>query len=440
MGRFSRNVALAFCAGLLAGVLTIVLPFALSNTRASLFFGSLFVGDIFGLVLSIYFWVFLRVRSIGKIVGFIITSTFSYIVAFYVTFFSAEYLPHAAQVQDSASIMANVPLAAPFIGGFVGALSVLLATLVLFSSETRLLRIIKRSLIWALAGGALGVVGWALGSSLGGIVVSALGQRDVSSNRADDLTNYGYSLFLIWQSGMGFVLGFLTQAESRERQTPRSPSAPLIRRPRSVGIAKLTMVAVAAIGGLFFAIKQLPQESQLIRSRRVYAKFAAETPTLDNLPEVGTAPAEQMLVLKTIAQYEPGRAAMDRRGGYVDPATGKLKTVPYEMYVVTYTIPGLPHNGPQAGPFINVMVQEYPNGAWAKHEFKDQNNLVYLDQLPLAVRFGNRVVEKTHSGWYRSDDTRYLWVSQNRLLAIELPPSAPDEFLQEYLTKYPSSL
>lgn len=437
MGILSRNVALAFCAGLLAGVLTIVLPLALSNTHANLFFG-LFVGDIFGLVFSIYFWIFWRLRSIGKTAGFIITSTFSYIVAFYVTFFSAEYLPHAAQVRDSAGIMANVPLAAPFIGGFVGAFSVLVSALVLFSFEAKLLRVIKKSLIWSLAGGALGVIGWVLGPSLGGIVVSVLGQRDASSNRADELTNYCYSLFLIWQSGMGFVLGLLTQPESRERQTS-TRSGSLIRPPLSIEIAKLSVVAVAATSILLLAITQLPQESRLIRSRQAYAKFAAETPTLDNLPEVEAAPAEQMLILKPIAQYEPGRAAMDRRGGYVDPETGKLKTVPYEMYVVTYTIPGLPHSGPQAGPFIYVMIQEYPNGAWATHELKDQNNLVYLDQMPLTVRFGNRVVEKT-PGRYRSDDTRYLWVSQNRLLAVEVPPSAPDEFLEEYLTKYPSSL
>ena len=35
-------------------------------------FGNYFIGDVFGVVMAVYFWVFLRVRSVPKTIGFIL--------------------------------------------------------------------------------------------------------------------------------------------------------------------------------------------------------------------------------------------------------------------------------------------------------------------------------------------------------------------------------
>ena len=150
-------------------------------------------------------------------------------------------------------------------------------------------------------------------------------------------------------------------------------------------------------------------------------------------------PIDQMLILKPIGEYAPGHATADARGGYADPHTRKPQSVAYQLYAVTYTLPDSPGSGPQVGPFVMVNVQEYPNAAWAKYELRDQRFALDLDDMQLPVRFGNRVLEQTDHV-YKLGDTCYSWVSQNRFVTLEFSSLEADEFLQEYLIKYPSSL
>jgi hypothetical protein len=131
-GILNAKVVVAFSAGLLAGLLSIALPFLLRDRQAALFFG-LFVGDVFGVVFVVYLCVYQGVRSLRKAIGFVLTSTFSYVLAFYVTFFSAMLLGPHGSTQANATSLGNEPISVFFIGGTAGALPVLFAVLLFFS-------------------------------------------------------------------------------------------------------------------------------------------------------------------------------------------------------------------------------------------------------------------------------------------------------------------
>ena len=281
-GDSKTKIVIAFSAGLLAGLLSIAMPFLLRDRQAALFFG-LFVGDVFGVVFFVYFWVCQSVRSLQKAIGFILTSTFSYVLAFYVTSFSAMFLGLHGSTQANATGVGSELIGAFFIGGTVGAFPVLFVALLFFSSEGRLSRVVTKSLVWSIAGGVLATLGWALGPSLGGILVSALGQKAVLSSPGDAGTDHYYSLLLVWQSGMGLVLGILTEEEVREGQTSTSGSGSTVKPLLPIKVAGISLVTIAAIGIGFVALNEVPRESDMIRWRQMSIKYGV-APPLENLP------------------------------------------------------------------------------------------------------------------------------------------------------------
>lgn len=108
--------------------------------------------------------------------------------------------------------MASSPTVSPyslFVGGFAGGCMVLTGTLLLIRPGIGLRAVARRALYWSLLGGVLGVVGWALGPSLGTLLVP----QDYSSQYAQKATpfentpEHSYALSVVWQTGMAFALG-----------------------------------------------------------------------------------------------------------------------------------------------------------------------------------------------------------------------------------------
>src|SRR5579863_6915311 len=149
--RLSRPAMLwtGLLAGLIAGILTLVVPSSID--RLGIPIGALtgmFIGDIFGVVISIYLCVVLRKVSVWGSLGFIVGSTVAYIAAMYTTIFSAEAIgfSHADQ---GGSTLGSAPILALAIGGAVGGFLVLFAALAFFSDHRKLSRIILSSLKWS---------------------------------------------------------------------------------------------------------------------------------------------------------------------------------------------------------------------------------------------------------------------------------------------------
>lgn len=104
--RIERNSNIAVWAGLFAGLfaalLTIVVPPVVRN------FGlGIFIGTIFGVVISIYFWIVLRTRSVAKTIGFVMASTLAFALAQNSAVFSADFIGFTPDVRGSHGTMAD---------------------------------------------------------------------------------------------------------------------------------------------------------------------------------------------------------------------------------------------------------------------------------------------------------------------------------------------
>src|SRR5689334_15773709 len=100
-------------AGLFSAAVTIALPATIRN------FGSgIFIGTIFGVVISAYFSVVLRTRSGEKATGFIMASTLAFVLAQYLTVSSADFIGFDLKAPRSyGNIADSAPVLAFVIGG-----------------------------------------------------------------------------------------------------------------------------------------------------------------------------------------------------------------------------------------------------------------------------------------------------------------------------------
>jgi hypothetical protein len=89
-------------------------------------------------------------------------------------------------------------------------------------------------------------------------------------------------------------------------------------------------------------------------------------------------------------------------------------------------------------------VAKWPNADWARWELAEQNYSPALnDALEQSIKLGNRIVSmrgRGNSSYAWGPSNSYAWSSSNRLVMIQFYSVAPDEFLQKYLEKYPSSI
>lgn len=122
-------------------------------------------------------------------------------------------------------------LIALFIGGMLGGFIIIRGSRILCKADTALTAIAWDAL-WSLILGALSPIGWWLGPALGMLVwryLHAVGLTSATNTFSKALsgeTGYGppsrlYALFVLWQTGMGFVLGMALR-KVREKREPSS--------------------------------------------------------------------------------------------------------------------------------------------------------------------------------------------------------------------------
>ncbi|MGH9517600.1 MAG: hypothetical protein ACRD3P_18185 [Terriglobales bacterium] len=216
----SKLVMLLSLAGLSSGVLT-----------AALCDGS-FSSDLgipFAAITAFCFAISYMVRSMCRLLCFfaLVACTFG------ISVFSAEisdFLFSGRERYHPTSL---------FMGGMVGGFIILGGAFILFRPKTSISGTAREAFFWSVLPGILSPVAWALGPSLGIWIWSALHAVGLttpantlsSATPADTLSNalygetgYGplsrlFALFVVWQAGMGFVLGMALRKASGKAKT-----------------------------------------------------------------------------------------------------------------------------------------------------------------------------------------------------------------------------
>jgi hypothetical protein len=175
---------------------------------------SFFPGTVFGALVSVS-WAFGGyLHSLWKIVVITAATTFAY----YLSFLAAGAVEmHFVQSKDG-----SISSLALFVGGLTGAVFVLCSMSFLFDSEMPWQRRLLRALRWSPVGAILGILGWVLGPFVGmavWFVVHALGLTipTETSQNAHGETSHMYSLWVVWQTGMGGLLGLLLHSGMRRK-------------------------------------------------------------------------------------------------------------------------------------------------------------------------------------------------------------------------------
>jgi hypothetical protein len=404
-------------AGVVSGILSILLPLSLT-----------FVGAWLGLVVSAYLWIFRGFRSVARALGFAATSA----AAFYAALMATIFLPLRIRALDLSDASEHGPHTDVFFsGGVVGGFLVFLSAFLLFCPKKKTWRSILEALLWSLPCGILGVAGWALGSTFGRALCSLIPFR---LNPGDTDEPFFRSLFLVWQTGAGFLLGFALALEEERSSTAflsKPPSTPAPRPKDRLSIAGMILIACAVLTLSWLLINVGPREYSNWRWHRAWEKHLAQTPTLQNLPAVQAMPLDRALVLREIGSYtpRPGRSGQVRY-----PIPGYPPTM---EYAIDYLDPGLPPP-PESRPVAEIEIRQYPNAAWAKFELWDLPiGPRDPETAPKVTKAGNRLmtIDRASTG----GDEYYYWVSGACIIAIRVHDVNSDSFLREYLALYPSS-
>lgn len=209
--------AVFFLGGIVSGILS-VLAAEVSGQG-----GNVVPSVSFGLILSLCLIVLGMISSIRQIFFVIGASIAAYAFALLAAGFTELALPSSWSIGDKHS-----PIAL-FVGGFIGALVITSGTFGQAQSRTRLRDSTLNIALCSVVGGVLGVIGWALGPSLGMALWHAdhalrlTAPTETPLNAAGE-TSHALSMCLLWQAGMGLVLGVALQrlGVNRAREVQQS--------------------------------------------------------------------------------------------------------------------------------------------------------------------------------------------------------------------------
>jgi hypothetical protein len=212
------SVLLLGFAGFFSALLTVCAPPMPQGIR------DLLPGTLFGVSLSLCLWGRNMLRSVWKTLIIVAGSS---IVLFCSALAGAgiEYFSPWSPIRDPGKGFSELSAAALFVGGTIGAFLLLTTVLLLVGSRIPLARVLFRALCWSPVGGLLGVVGWNLGPSLGAVLWSLQHTLGLSGSNdgLDAALAQGRagvdSLLLVWQTGMGLLIGLLLASDSLGRDT-----------------------------------------------------------------------------------------------------------------------------------------------------------------------------------------------------------------------------
>lgn len=413
--------------GLLSALLTCLIPLLLPPALDGIAF--LLPGLIFGIAISAHVRVFRAVRSARNLIGFIATCAVGYGVSVIVTIWSPIH-PQFLNFSGSSSAAID---SSPFLtGGFVGGAFVCAGVFFFLTPPRGVRKFLLRACSISMICGLLGVLGWSVGEQLW----AARWLPRIGKNLDS------YTLYIIWQTGAASLLALLFSPRQTVLAVPagaQPENVPLLRKTDRTfrSVAGTTFLAFI-FGALAWFVMRLIESD--LTTRRMQAarqaaqqRLAAERPSMRDLPAIIPLPVEQVLVLQPIAGHPCGLHTLAPR------PTGSPESV---GYVVGYKLSETATRGELH--FADVEVRQYPNAAWATYQTM---NFMWdlVAQNPKAVttvtKFGNKVIMNRLMRYPNGGgDLYFYWASGNWFVRITFNVSEDDEFLKEYLTRYPSTL
>jgi hypothetical protein len=199
----------------LAGLLSALLSAGLGNSIGVL------AGGVFGAVMGIALVMTKMLEGAWKVTLLIVQIAIAYLFAYIAAILIQGFFIN--QILGVGAPSKTSPVAV-FAGGVVGGFIVLavFSTMACYP-EVGIQTLIVKSLAWSPVAGVLAVVGWLLGSTLGMAVwyvfwTIGLTGRERSSPYGD--TSQLFSLFVIWQTGMGVVLSRMLESSYKPLTEP----------------------------------------------------------------------------------------------------------------------------------------------------------------------------------------------------------------------------
>jgi hypothetical protein len=416
-GKKRLAISVFGCAGVLSGILTLHPPVP----REFLSESGIYVGAIFGVILSIFLWVFHSPRSVGRSLAVMGSSTIAYIAALFSTVWASPLFNYTGGGDPPSYVM--------FVGGVVGASIISATVLLLYRGETTKLG--KGILICTLAGGVLGVLGYSLGFLF----------ASQDPNRHGDMPGM-IPLFVVWQAGMACLLEVVlpetvrrVSAEGfREVSILHSPEPAAPERPaRKVPFWGKLFIGFVAVSLVSYVASATWSKYEFSRQRDEFSEYLMSRPSLRDLPQIEPMAGEGAVLLHSIA----GRTAQ-----LIDPLSNEATAskpafVTIEacyMHLPNETCPGNP-------PEVDVRISQWPNSAWSTYEMKSIHyglGVGYFDHAKTTQRFGNTIMVDANPK--EPGKGKFFWTSGPVLIEINSRVSDSDEFIREYVARYPSSL
>jgi hypothetical protein len=191
----------AFLGFPLAGLISALLPVFFNFSRV---FGDtlsqILVGGMFGAFSGLCCYWFMGLRSIWRIAGFIIASIAAYYASIIAAFWAHRNLIFL--LDEFRTRTSPIGAETFFVGGFTGAFTIFVAALVLLSPRQKIVSILWKGFLGAVAGGFLGVAGHAAGSLVYRLrlLLPPMGLHG---------GDFDISLAVVWQTGMALMLAFI---------------------------------------------------------------------------------------------------------------------------------------------------------------------------------------------------------------------------------------
>jgi hypothetical protein len=213
-----NSVLLLGLAGFFSALLTVCAPPLPEVIRY------LLPGTLFGVSLSLCLWSRKILRSFWKTLIIVAASS----IALFCSVLAGagmEYFSLWAPVPDPAKGFSQLSATALLVGGTLGAFMFLATVLLLVRSAIPWTRVLFDALGWSPVGGVLGMAGWNLGPWLGAVLWTL--QNTLGLTRSHDIFADAIrrgdagmnSLMLVWQTGMGLLIGLLLASDSLGRDT-----------------------------------------------------------------------------------------------------------------------------------------------------------------------------------------------------------------------------
>ena len=348
------------------------------------------------------------------------------------------------------SLRLDIPLPVFFVGGFVGAFIVVVAALFLFGRGDITWESIRKVLFCAGAGGALGMVGWACGPFLGGVLWLGLkGLHLVSSSQTYQVavvqnTLEYLSLRVVWQTGVALLLGLMLSTEGAIADTPNSPIPPATPAPRKIQRFAAILFFGAIFALLSWQVSRVVRGQMAVKHRQdAVGKMIAEAPSVEKLPSIEAVPVEKALLVEQIGGLFATAPSVFRMGGRPFLQNGAPAMPPTVKYSVGYAPV---RDMLLLAVTVDVFVQQFPNAEWALYKTKypvDYGSSLNDPQYrSIITKFGNRIVMNT-AGRYPDGNRKldFLWPNGNVVVTVRYETrNVDEEILKRYLSKYPSSL